>query len=243
MNLKSTCLSTAAAFAGVAISTAAPVPLQQATATHSQSGFSVDFLIDGVLAPGNATGVGWALDKDLTTSAETAVFETVTDLTSAGGFNLTFSIFQGGFGNHSLGKFRLSYTTDARTLFADDVDSSGDVTANWITLTPSGALSDNPNTTFTFPGSDMILAQGGPDVDDLETQTITASTGALVAPITGFRLEALADAALPDSGPGRSNNGNIVLRELSVDAGAVPEPASFGLLALGAGALLLPRRR
>jgi hypothetical protein len=61
--------------------------------------------------------------------------------------------------------------------------------------------------------------------------------------ITGFRLEALADASLPAQGPGRQPaNGNFVMSEFSVDAIAVPEP-STGLALLGMAAAVTLRRR
>ena len=56
----------------------------------------------------------------------------------------------------------------------------------------------------------------------------------------------LEDAALGGSlGPGRSGNGNFVLREFSVfaqDTG-VPEPATVTLAMLGVGGLVMRRRR
>src|SRR5262249_41828244 len=39
-----------------------------------------------------------------------------------------------------------------------------------------------------------------------------------LATVTGFRLEALADPALPQSGPGRAFNGNFALNEMKVEA-------------------------
>jgi mono/diheme cytochrome c family protein len=69
-----------------------------------------------------------------------------------------------------------------------------------------------------------------------DTYTILARTSA--RGITGLRLEALADPALPASGPGRAPNGNFVLNELEVRAavssfsGGVEEPAAGEAVAL-----------
>lgn len=54
-----------------------------------------------------------------------------------------------------------------------------------------------------------ILVSGAEGHD---TYTVTAAT--TLAAITGLRLEALPDAALPAGGPGRAMNGNFVLNEL-----------------------------
>jgi len=236
MNLKSTCLFTAAALAGVSIASAAPVPLQQATATFSQGfGGGIDNTIDGLTT---TDGNGWAIAVGVVGAQaqdQTAAYETVTD----GLFNsYTFTLFNedDGNGQHTVGKFRLSVTTDDRSLFADGADSGGDVTANWIQLTPSSAAATN-GTTLTINSDHTILASGtNPAVS---TYTITANSSLLT--VTGFRLEVFEDPSLPEGGPGRPFNGNFVLTEFQVDA--VPEPASLGLLGLGAGALLLRRRR
>ena len=236
MNLKSTCLFTAAALAGVSIASAAPVPLQQATATFTQNfGGGVDNSIDGLTS---TDANGWAIHDGTAnpTSAQTAAYETVTDAV----FNsYAFTLFNDSDANlqHTIGKFRLSVTTDDRTLFADGLDTGGDVTANWIELTPSTATATN-GATLTINGDNTILASGtNPNVS---TYTITATSSLLN--VTGFRLETFEDRTLtPNAGPGRSNNGNFILTEFQVDA--VPEPASLGLLGLGAGALLLRRRR
>ncbi len=42
--------------------------------------------------------------------------------------------------------------------------------------------------------------------------------------ITGIRLEAIDDASLPNTGPGRAPNGNLVLQEFAVDVVDFPDP-------------------
>jgi len=67
-------------------SRAASVPLQNATATISQDGYSVANVIDGNTTAGN----GWALGGGRGAN-QTMVVETVSDLGFAGGTRLTFT--------------------------------------------------------------------------------------------------------------------------------------------------------
>ena len=59
-----------------------------------------------------------------------------------------------------------------------------------------------------------VLASG--KLPQQETYTLVADTDSVG--ITGIRLEALADASLPAHGPGRANNGNFVLSEVTLKA-------------------------
>ena len=230
-----------AASAALALSSAAAVPaladpvaLQNATATFTQNfGGGVDASIDGNLGPAN----GWAVfDGDASpTNSQTAAYETVTD-TLANAYTFTLSNLDSSNGQHTVGKFRLSVTTDDRSTFADGVDTGGDVTANWIELTPTSATATN-GTVLTVDSADNTVEASGPN-PTTSVYTITASSALLN--VTGFRLEVLEDGDLPDGGPGRSGNGNIVLTEFAVDA--VPEPAALSLIGLG-GLLALRRRR
>jgi hypothetical protein len=67
--------------------------------------------------------------------------------------------------------------------------------------------------TFAKQPDGSILVGGNLTKD---TYTIIVDTN--VANITGVRLEALTDGSLPASGPGRAQNGNFVLSELSLSA-------------------------
>ena len=61
-----------------------------------------------------------------------------------------------------------------------------------------------------------------------ETYTVTASAD--VAGVTGIRLEALPDDALPSHGPGTASNGNFVLTEFAVSVeqkGGKPKPVKL----------------
>lgn len=63
-----------------------------------------------------------------------------------------------------------------------------------------------------------LVAGKNPDVDKF---SITAKTD--LAQISGFRVEALAHNSLPNSGPGRSDEGNFVLSEFRAFAAATSE--------------------
>ena len=67
-----------------------------------------------------------------------------------------------------------------------------------------------------------ILATGANPA--VETYTIVAPSD--LAQITGIRLEGLADDSLPEHGPGRSANGNVVLTEFSLTAAPALDPAA-----------------
>lgn len=233
------CWSIAASTAVPAL--AGPVGLQNATATFSQSigaNFPASTMIDGNFS--GALGQGWAIFDGAGALAQTAVFETTADTGFAGGTLLTFTLSQlyTAAPQHTLGRFRLSFTTDNRADFADGLQTGGDVTANWTVLTPTSASATN-GATLAILGDGSVLASGtSPSTSVYTITALTSLTG-----ITGFRLEALEDPSLPGSGPGRQPaNGNFVLTEFEVNADvAVPEPASLALLSAGF-ALFLARR-
>ena len=109
---------------------ATSVGLQQATATFSQTGggyFSVETAING----SSDDELGWAIDPH-ESNPQTAVFETTSDIGYQDGSVLTFTLDQSfmGWGEHLLGRFRISVTTDDRSTFADSEPSKKDVTAD-----------------------------------------------------------------------------------------------------------------
>jgi hypothetical protein len=194
---------------------AAAVALQNATATFSQTTlgtFPVAAAIDGDL-----TGAGgWAIHPQEGQN-QTAVFETQSDTGFAGGTTFLFTFLQL-YPGHTMGRFRLSITTDDRSTFADGLQSGGDVTANWMVLDPITFTSQNGATLTKQPDLSILASGFSPNTD---IYTITTST--TLIGITGIRLEMLSDASLPLNGPGRSSgNGNFVLTEMTVET--MPEP-------------------
>ncbi len=197
------------------------VVLKNAAATFSQSGgWDANLIIDGI----TNDFAGWAVYDFGRSGAfsETVVVETETDIGFASGSLLTFGLYHV---NHNpqcgLGHFRLSYTTDSRDSFADGLNSGGDVSANWIVLSPKTA-SATDGVTLTVQSDGSILASGTNPAKTV--YTITAEVAALG--ITGFRIESMEDSSLPDSGPGRSPNGNFVLTEFTVSVSELHLPAS-----------------
>lgn len=225
-------------YTATSMATAASVSLQQATATFSQSpqGFyGVNFAIDGVNDPTR----GWAIDPNEGAS-QTAAFETTLDTGLAGGSNFTFTLTHSfSVATHTLGRFRLSVTTDSRSSFANGLLSGGDVTANWIVLDPASIGSANGATLSKLSDYSVLVSGTSPATDTYTVTAVSFLTG-----ITGIRLEALTDPSLTFGGPGRyAPNGNFVLNEFGVSVSAVPEPLTCLLMITGLGVLGLATRR
>lgn len=87
----------------------------------------------------------------------------------------------------------------------------------WTVLEPSAAAS-SAGAKLTIRPDHTISAEGPSPSPDV--YTIRASTK--LTKITGFRLEALADPALPSNGPGRSYNGNFAVGEFNVMVAGKP---------------------
>jgi hypothetical protein len=220
---------------------AASVTLQEATATFSQTDFG-PFTVDRAINGTVADDVGWAIYPNIGNQA--AVFETASDIGFSGGSLLTFTLTQTHKNaGHTLGRFRLSVTTDDRSSFADGLISGGDVTAGWHVLDPVGFLSLN-GTTLNSLGDNSILASGlNPGADKY---IITALTD--LTEITGVRLDVLTHESLPFGGPGRfDDNGNFVLSELELHIFAlasVPEGgSSLAFTSIGLASLAILRRK
>ena len=194
------------------------VPLQQPTATYSQSGYGVATAIEGISDYPFPVDGGWAVLSALGTTGETAVFETASDIGFAGGTRLSFTLIQTHWNpGHTLGRFRLSATTDPRSNFADGLSAGGDVTANWIVLEPVSMSSTNGTVLTKLPDQSILASGVTPATDTYTVDAVTSLTN-----ITGIRIEAMEDPSLPQNGPGRQpDNGNFVISELALRASAV----------------------
>jgi hypothetical protein len=189
-----------------------------AAATVSQSGYAVSEAIDGMIPSGSATNNGWGISDAMgNTLAQTAVFETSADTPTYGGVGtrLVFDMHQL-FGNaHIAGRFRFSVTTANRSMFCDGLASGGNVGgAIWTPVTVRATSATTGSASFTVLSDGSIRTSG---VSAAAVFSIVATTP--LEAITGVRLEALADPALPDSGPGHAASGNFVLTELQLAAG------------------------
>ncbi len=76
-------------------------------------------------------------------------------------------------------------------------------------------------TTFTRLDDQSVLPGG----ERAATDTYTVTATAPIETIRGLRLEALVDDSLPRRGPGRTDNGNFVLSEVTLDLAAQPAGA------------------
>jgi len=225
-----------------AVALAHTVALQNATSTFSQATFNVGEATDNSLS---LNGNGWAtLGR-----SETAVWETAGTQGNVNGRiarapSYNFRLFQD-INNSStqfLRNFRLSYTTDSRSLFADGLSTGGDVTANWIPILTYDSLTSDNGFTLSVNGTgDISTVKPATSVNAssenshyFDLQASIATSG-----ITGFRLE-----ALPTPGWHTGDN-NFVLRELQItsDTQTVPEPSSALLLGIGALGILRRRRK
>ena len=97
----------------------------------------------------------------------------------------------------------------------------------WTILDPLAIKSKNGATLTTQPDQSVLASGESPAKDDYEL-TFRINAGQVDKPtlVTGLRLEAMADDALPSKGPGRApENGNFVLTTLELEASAPTDPA------------------
>jgi len=90
--------------------------------------------------------------------------------------------------------------------------------ALWQGIAPAQAVSAGEATLKILDDRSVIASGTRPDKDTYTLRFTNAPAG-----IVGLRLEALPDDSLPGKGPGRADNGNFVLTELSA---RVEEPGS-----------------
>lgn len=220
----------------VSCANAQMVSLANGTGTFSQNFtgiWNASELIDGDFSANN----GWAIFRGGSdpTRPETAVMESVNNI-SAPALSIAMHQIHGNPG-HLVGRFRWSYTTDDRSLFADGLQNGGDVTANWTVLMPASIMHPG-NMSSQILGDGSVLMSGS----SLTTAVYTIDFNQAVSGATGFRLEVLTDPSLPTGGPGLfPTNGNFVVNEVVIQT--VPEPASIAALAMGAALLRRKRRK
>ena len=105
--------------------------------------------------------------------------------------------------------------------------AGGERKIEWAVLDPTD-LKSAGGATLAKRDDKSILATG--TNPEIETYTVVAPTGSKT--ITALRLEALPDDALAAKGPGRSDNGNIVLTDVKLSlapaaSSAAAQPAKF----------------
>jgi WD40 repeat protein/mono/diheme cytochrome c family protein len=96
----------------------------------------------------------------------------------------------------------------------------------WRVLPPAQAASRAKAT--LRPLADGSLLAEGPLADDTTTLTIPLPLERL----TGLRLEAIADASLPNGGPGRAPDGNFVVTEIVLEVAPASRPQEITRVAL-----------
>ncbi len=88
--------------------------------------------------------------------------------------------------------------------------------SQWTVLEVATATTDQAATTLTPQPDGAIMASGNPPA----TETYTVVTSSASAAIRFVRVEALTDASMKRSGPGRADNGNFALSDLKLFATA-----------------------
>jgi hypothetical protein len=232
-----------------------PVAFSGATATFYQTYFSSGGLgwlpsqmVDGIITTGNNPTNGWAIYRNNgqadQTLSETALLFLAAPV-KAGPETFTVTITQdylgGGGGQHLLGDFSLGYTTD----------KNPSLSSTFTPFTITGATTLN-GSTLTSLGNGQLLDTGLLPLTDVYTIAMTSKSQ---GPITGLFLNVINDPSngLPTGGPGRFENGNFVISELTADVSrpnnpqdpiVTPLPAALPLFATGlAGLGLLGWRR
>ena len=95
----------------------------------------------------------------------------------------------------------------------------------WQPLIPTAQKTTSGGEAGLTVSSDGVINSGG---DAPQTDSYELTFSSLPASITAIRLEALADETLPAGGPGRADNGNFVLTELSALLGAPADVSPQG---------------
>lgn len=99
----------------------------------------------------------------------------------------------------------------------------------WFPLKPRQAQSNNKVQLTPLPDRSILASQA----EDHSVYTITYPTS--LAGITGFRLEAMTDAGLPNQGPGLPGNGNFVLSEIQLSVAPADQPEAAQGIRIASG--------
>lgn len=118
------------------------------------------------------------------------------------------------------------YEKDLLPAELDQYLKKANFNAPWIPL--DGTIHSSANTKFIRQADGSLLATGTAPIKETLVFTSVIKT----SNIRAIRLEALADPSLPKGGPGRAGNGNFVLGDFKVTAGAdgsssIPEKMVF----------------
>jgi hypothetical protein len=98
---------------------------------------------------------------------------------------------------------------------------------DWVALDP-GILRSSGGATLSREADGSVFSGGQRPAKDVYTvATLTELTG-----ITGFMLEVLSDDRLPAKGPGRADNGNLLLNELRIAAASAADPTKVAAVVL-----------
>lgn len=113
-------------------------------------------------------------------------------------------------------KLRAEQPQWEKTLLAGGDGKKGSE-VEWEVLTPTELYSDHGTVLTTLDDGSIRASGPNPKSDDYNV-TIHSKLGG----ITAIKLEALPDEALINKGPGRSDNGNFVLTEISLQDNGAP---------------------
>lgn len=93
----------------------------------------------------------------------------------------------------------------------------------WTVVAPISVVS-TAGSTLVVQGDKTVLAAGkAPDRESYEI--LVPIPGDAAASVSAFKIEALQDDSLPQKGPGRSPNGNVVLTEVSAHSVPLADPS------------------
>jgi len=183
-----------------------------ATFYEIQNDWAPSQMIDGIFTGPNGGINGWAVYNYATGTSEAAdALLTLANPLPAGQYNLTFTIYQNYYGNpgHLLGDFALDYTTAASPTLSSPQTP--------VSIQSASSLNE---TTFSLLSPGELLANSSKNSIGTDTYTISALVDS-ASPITGIFLDAIKNPALPGGGPGgQYGNGNFVVSEFTLDAGA-----------------------